>query len=240
MEKLVFNTYGELIKYKREYLCFSKSDFAMKLHLSLNELEDIENDDEEIPFDIIGLLCKKLKIDLDSFLEKKNNMNNDLCEKYKFNVDKFTLFLRMMRNEKDITQLKVSKELKISNIRLSRIENGTLLPTIQEFFAFCSFYNVNKNYLYFGLNQNEIEMIEKAKESNENEPFYKNNKFLVLVTIIISFAIIFSILIPFFLKHNSQIEGGEKGDKGDSGDGKDGSICQRIENSLLSDDLLTF
>lgn len=237
MENKVFKTYGELIKYKRNYLNFSRQEMADYFSISLQTYIDYENDVNEIKFSYIGMLCKKLKIDLVSFLNKKDEMNNDYCERYEFDVDKFTLYLRFARDEKNLSQLQVAKDLNMSNIRVSRIENGTFLPTIDEFKKIGAYLNLDLNYLYFGFNYLEIEKLVKEKKNEEKYHFYTDNKFLVLLTIILSLLIILVIIIPFFLYSSSDIEPPDGG--------KDGGIdvppiCEVHSLDLNFNDLVTF
>lgn len=48
MENKVFNTYGELIKYKRNYLNFSRQEMADYFSISLQTYINYENDVNEI------------------------------------------------------------------------------------------------------------------------------------------------------------------------------------------------
>lgn len=93
--------YGEYIKKRRVELNLSQSDLANVLSCSYQAISKYENNSVKVDISLISKLAKVLKVDLDSFLLKKYEKNNDYCDYLEFDYTKFLNKLNYLR-EKDV------------------------------------------------------------------------------------------------------------------------------------------
>lgn len=60
---------------------------------------------------------------------------------------KFYERLRGLREDKDITQSQLGKELNMTQRKISRMETGTAEPNIDDIKNLCEYFNVSADYL---------------------------------------------------------------------------------------------
>lgn len=55
--------------------------------------------------------------------------------------------IRGMREDRDLTQSQLGKILKMTQMKVSRMETGYAEPALNDLVALCLFYNVSADYL---------------------------------------------------------------------------------------------
>ncbi len=164
MDKIFFGSY---IKLRRKELGLTQQDIAKVLLCSKQAISKYENDMISIDLSLLDKFAKVLKVDLTSFIKRKNELNNHFIYKFNFDSNRFKNSLRYLREERMISQKEIAKSLNISNSKFSKIENGLTLPSIEEFIALASLFNVSYERLYFGLSKKEESAINLDKTSEE-------------------------------------------------------------------------
>lgn len=76
--------------------------------------------------------------------------------------------LKTIRKFLDINQDIVSKSLKITNQTLSRYENNTRVPDARFLYEFGKLYNVNANWLLYGISDMFIKDVNRLSESEDD------------------------------------------------------------------------
>lgn len=251
MEKKEINlTYGEFIKKRRIELNLLQIDLASFLNVTPQTISKYENDECDVSFDLIGKLCKILKIDVSSYFYKINSYENKLAEKYGFDIKKFTFNLKNIRNELHIKQQSLIEKVNISSSRYSNIENGKSLPTYDEFLKLATFFNLKIDYFYFGLNQTEIIVNELNNKKVDNKGNFLKNKNLnlilslsVVINLILAISLL-AIIIPT-VKNNSNDNlivdddnNGENNNQDNENNNDDNIFNDNEENNKPSDEEL--
>ena len=162
--------FGNYIKSLRKRLNMSQFELGAYLHCSFQAVSRYESNKVDIDLSFLSILARVLKVDLTSFINMKDEKNNDDCDHYVFNADKFAFALIYLRTMKHLSQKEMSKEIGISNNKISKWENGTSLPTIFEFIKLKEFFGVTYEDLYFAKFD-----IQEVKSSQ-----YKKKKVFVL------------------------------------------------------------
>ena len=141
--------FGNYVKSLRKALCMSQSDLGNCLHCSFQAISRYESNTIDIDLSFLGILARSLKVDLTSFINQKNEKNNDDCDHYIFDSEKFASTLIYLRNEKHLSQKEMAKIVNISNNKISKWENNSSLPTIAEFKKLKFFFDLSYEDLYF-------------------------------------------------------------------------------------------
>lgn len=114
---------------------------------------------------------------------------------------KIGLFLKMLRNEKGLTQEQLAEKLNVSNRSVSRWETGSTLPDISLIIELADYYEVDIKELVEGERKSEImnkestETFDKIAEysvERKKSQLQKNRIFteiLIVIGIIISFTL---------------------------------------------------
>ncbi len=166
MEKL---TYGEYIKRRRVELGLSQTDLAKVLSCSYQAISKYENDLVNIDLSFINKLAKALKVDVESFLLKKYEKNNDFTENYTFDSERLAKSIIFLREKKMISQKDLAKEIGISATRLSKIEQCNSNLKIEEFLKIAEFFNVNITSFYYTIDEKELFNKNDNKENEEEK-----------------------------------------------------------------------
>lgn len=161
-------SYGTYIKERRKEVNLTQQDLADKLHLTSQSISFYENDKVSVPLNLVGDFANILNVDLTSFLNLKEEKNNDSADFNKFNSAKFAEYLAFLRKDKKLTLNTLSKLIGISVKKLSYFETDKSSPSIEEFITLATFYNLSYEELYFLIDKEEPK---QEKENNIiNEP----------------------------------------------------------------------
>lgn len=151
-----FETYGEYISYLRKKRALTQSEVAELMNLSVQTLSKYENGINKISLAYASEFAKILGVDLTSFINKIDKKNNECCELRSFDFNKLSVSLTYFRKKSFLTQQDVADKLNISKSRVCKMENGYIVPYIDEFIKLKDMYNVNSyERLYFNLNLKE-------------------------------------------------------------------------------------
>ena len=118
--------YGDFIKKERLRLGLSQKDLALSLSVSFQAISKYEKGEIHLDISLISKLCNIFHIDLDSFINKKEEWNNDFSISHNFDSKKFAYTLIYLREKNMISQKSLANELNISPSRLNKIENVTI------------------------------------------------------------------------------------------------------------------
>lgn len=204
--------YGEYIKKRRVELNLSQSDLANVLSCSYQAISKYENNSVKVDISLISKLAKVLKVDLDSFLAKKYEKNNNYCDYLEFDYTKFLNKLNYLREKKSITQKELAKQVNISSSRISKLEKGNANLKVEEFLSFANFFNCSYSSLYFGMSEDELNknLIEKENliiENNKNKRIplkeeIKKPSIYIPLSIVLIIVLALIITIPLSLFNN--------------------------------------
>ena len=64
-----------------------------------------------------------------------------------FNMKEFSDRLKMLRNERGLSLKQLSKAIGVSDIAISRWENGLRIPNIEILKLLCQFFSISADYL---------------------------------------------------------------------------------------------
>ncbi len=92
-----------------------------------------------------------LQIDLEGLIKHKEQKTNNNCDNAKFDSDKFKKNLKKIRISSNLTQIELSKRIKVNNKTVSSWENGLSFPTLEQFVRLCDVFNVSFDDLYFAI-----------------------------------------------------------------------------------------
>lgn len=125
----------------------------------------------------------------------------------KMNQQKIGSFLKMLRNEKGITQENLAEQFGVSSRTVSRWENGNNMPDISILVEIAEFYDVDIREIIDGERKSE-NMTEETKEvlvktaeytSLEKEKFLKSLKGIVAIGLV-AFTFIYMVVISGITK----------------------------------------
>ena len=96
----------------------------------------------------------------------------------------FSVILKELRKEKNISQEELGIIVHVSRSSIAKYENGLGLPSEELIASLCSYFNVDKDYLF--------------PKDNIEKVIVEKNKKIKMQMIIIIIIIVFSILIASF------------------------------------------
>ena len=122
---------------------------------------------------------------------------------------KIGLFLKMLRNEKGLTQEQLAEKLNVSNRSVSRWETGSTLPDISLIIELADYYKVDIKELVEGERKSEImnkestETFDKIAEYSVERKKSQLQKFRIFTEILIVIGIIISLTLAKFVADNT-------------------------------------
>lgn len=122
---------------------------------------------------------------------------------------KIGLFLKMLRNEKGLTQEQLAEKLNVSNRSVSRWETGSTLPDISLIIELADYYKVDIKELVEGERKSEImkkeltETFDKISEYSVERKKSQLQKFRIFTEILIVIGIIISLTLAKFVADNT-------------------------------------
>lgn len=147
---MTIDSYGNFIKERRKELSLSQNELGKVLNCSFQAISRYEKDKVKIDLSLIGILSRILKVDITSFINKESEKNNDCADTNYFDINRFSNTLIYLRDASNLSQKDFANKIAISNKKISKWENGTSLPKIEEFIKIKEFYNLPYEHLYFG------------------------------------------------------------------------------------------
>lgn len=149
------NNYGKYLVKLRESRGLKQSDVASSLGFTKQHISKYETNKNRINYSIISTLAKYYNVDLTSFMEMKDEKNNNICDIKEFNSLNNEYTFQYLRRRSGLAQKEVAKRLNISQARLSKIECGQSYPYLEEFKKFHKLYNISYERMYFNLTKKE-------------------------------------------------------------------------------------
>ena len=122
---------------------------------------------------------------------------------------KIGLFLKMLRNEKGLTQEQLAEKLNVSNRSVSRWETGSTLPDISLIIELADYYEVDIKELVEGERKSEImnkeltETFDKIAEYSIERKKSQLQKDGIFTEILIVIGIIISFTLAKFVADNT-------------------------------------
>lgn len=197
--------YGDFIKKERLKHGLSQKALASSLSVSFQAISKYEKGEIHLDISLISKLCNIFHIDIDSFINKKEEWNNDYSLTHNFDSKKFAYSLIYLREKNMISQKSLAEELNISPSRLNKIENISSLVKIDEFIKIAEYFNISYTELYFGF------LLENKNENNNKKnSFYllnlirKHPKISIGVSSFLIFAILLGTILPISLNLSSE------------------------------------
>jgi transcriptional regulator with XRE-family HTH domain len=164
---------GDLICHERKNRKLSQDELAREIHITVEDLSKIENGEQEMSLQILSKLNKLFTINLITATEKK-------LEKIKIkNQKKYTSFSAVLgslinseRTKQGLTQDELAKEMRITRVTLSKIENGDTNISALKLALLDTVFDSN----LMQETRDKIELLEKNKvEINYSDKENKNN-----------------------------------------------------------------
>jgi transcriptional regulator with XRE-family HTH domain len=164
---------GDLICHERKNRKLSQDELAREIHITVEDLSKIENGEQEMSLQILSKLNKLFTINLITATEKK-------LEKIKIkNQKKYTSFSAVLgslinseRTKQGLTQDELAKEMRITRVTLSKIENGDTNISALKLALLDTIFGSN----LMQETRDKIELLEKNKvEINYSDKENKNN-----------------------------------------------------------------
>jgi transcriptional regulator with XRE-family HTH domain len=164
---------GDIICHERKNRKLSKEELAREIHIPVDYLSKIENGEQEMSLQALSKLNKLFAINLITATEKK-------LEKIKIkNQKKYTSFSAVLgslinseRTKQGLTQDELAKEMRITRVTLSKIENGDTNISALKLALLDTIFDSN----LMQETRDKIELLEKNKvEINYSDDKNKSN-----------------------------------------------------------------
>lgn len=152
--------FGEFFKSRREELHLSQAFIADSLGYNKQIVYNWEKGKSFPNMNSWDEIMNLLKIDLNGLLncEITNNGINK-----KFDEDKFINSLKDLRIKNKLTQIDLAKKLNINNKTVSSWENGTSLPSVDNFIELSKLFELSYEEFYFVETNNNVAPIPNKK-----------------------------------------------------------------------------
>jgi DNA-binding XRE family transcriptional regulator len=141
----------------------SQARIADILGYSVQTISLWESDKGSPSLPLWGKYASLLKVDLEGFLFNKDKKDNDYCDTYSFDVERFSNNLRRLRKHSGVTQAALAKAINTNTTSIIRFEKGTSFPSLNQFISLCNFYNQGIDELYFATS------FKKSSDSKKNK-----------------------------------------------------------------------
>ncbi|MFA7222958.1 MAG: helix-turn-helix domain-containing protein [Bacilli bacterium] len=147
----------------RQKANLSQQEVADKLSYSVQVISKWENNLSSPPLDLMVKLANIYMIDLSSFLTG-NIKSIDTIYKEKFDLDKFSVRFKTVRNNLKISLKDMGDTLERSKSFMIRLEKGNAMPTISFFISYIKTYKLDIYDTYFGHDLAKKEKMSKARK----------------------------------------------------------------------------
>ena len=148
----------------------SQSDVANKLGYT-PQLVSLWEKDRAIPdLSIISKYASLLGIDLEGFINCKEQKKNDNCVNRSFDIKKFSTNLRYLRKKNNLFQSDLATKLGVNVKTIVYWENGSSIPSIDNFLTLCEVFKTSFDELYFVYKEESV--IQDKKKRNLFLPIF--------------------------------------------------------------------
>ena len=130
---------GKLIKEKRIKLGLSQKELSDKLNISIQRLNNFENNERTPSLTFLGKLSKILNFDINNLSRK----NKDI---YIFSINLFCERLSNYRKEKNYSLEQLGNIIEVSRQTLSKWEKGESYPNINDYYQLCKKLKVKPSF----------------------------------------------------------------------------------------------
>ncbi len=148
---------------RRKELGLSQNDVATKIGYSSQLIFNWEKGKSLPDISILAELCKVLDISIDDlFLCKVSKKDNN--EIKPFDIDSFSKGLKLLRNERKLTQQQFAEKINVSYPTVMAWEKGRSTPSLKDFISISTAYSLKASELYYG--QIQVDLEGKKKKRN--------------------------------------------------------------------------
>lgn len=194
---------GSFILERRKELGLSQKDIADYLNVSIPTVYLWEKNERLPDLSLLGLLSSLLKVDLDSLINCKPNLENNFDNVNHFDINQFAKHFNYLRKLNNHSLSSLAELLNIRYQKISKWENCESLPNINELKQCAKIFNVSIAELYYGrILTNEIVNEDKSINEIIVEKTTKTQLNMNII-FIISFIIVFIILFILFKTDNN-------------------------------------
>lgn len=189
---------GSFILERRKELGLSQKDIADHLNVSIPTVYLWEKNERLPDLSLLGSLASLLKVDLESLINCKVELNNNFDNENQFDINQFAKHFNYLRKINNYSLSSLAELLNIRYQKISKWENCESLPNIKELKECSKIFNVTVAEIYYGkLFTNEV--VNENNSSNEII-IEKTTKTQINMNIIfiISFIIVFVILFIMY------------------------------------------
>lgn len=139
---------GQLIKEKRIKHKLNQKELSDKLNISIQRLNNFENNERTPSLSFLGELSKILDFDIDHPKRKNKNI-------YNFSIDLFHEKLSKYRKDKNYSLEQLGNIINISRQTLSKWEKGESYPNINDYYKLCRKLKIKPSFLICDKIENE-------------------------------------------------------------------------------------
>jgi len=192
MNKKEFSQYFSYLRKENHLTLKDMSDILFVSPQTINKYEKgLSYPDLAVVFKI----AKIFNVDLDSFMNLKNECNNNLCNENEFNIEKFAANFTFLRKINNLTLTDLSKKIGVQYQTISNWEKAKSVPNIEQLIMCSKIFKVSCSSLYFALS-------ESKKTKNKN--FWKSKKvfFVCLLVLLCIFTTINILITKLFSDNN--------------------------------------
>ena len=136
----------ERIRYVREMLDLSGRQLAKEFNLTKSTISRWETGEKVIPLKHLIRLCNRAQVSIDFALGLTNNKTKIIQER-KLNPKPIGKHLRLLRQQKKITQKDLSDLLNTSQSTISSYENGKTTILTAFLYSICKRYKVSADWI---------------------------------------------------------------------------------------------
>ena len=187
--------FGIFLSSQRKKKHLSQSYIAEKLGYSKQIVYNWEKGYSYPNLSCWGELMKILDLDINGFIyQKRINKIKD----HKFDENRFIYNLKELRIKSGLTQIELAEKINTNHKTISSWENGSSLPSLDNFVDLAKVFNVNYPTLFYG---EEISIDEKELALLKKRPL---RKALIIASSILAVAIIAGATTTAILVSNSK------------------------------------
>lgn len=187
MEKV---SLGVFIYNRRKELGLSLKDIADFLIVSPSTVYKWEKDERMPDLSLFGNLAKVLKVDLESLIDSRSEINNNYDLENEFDITRFSKYFSIQRKLNNYTLQTLSEKLNISYQTISKWEKQESLPNIYTLKECSELFHISLVELYYGKNFYTVE--QNTKELKKHK---KKSLLYILGSVVLVLAVSLGVII---------------------------------------------